>query len=149
MDATTNTTTAMNTTPHILFIRKICAGFDRSDSNSDLAQEVILKLSNANPKTENIKGYIYQTIKNTFLDVKRHNQVVRNYNPPKTNCHIQTSLDCTLRGKVKALPRELRKYIWLLAMGYKYEEISNITHNPIGTVKAKIHRARTMIKKSL
>lgn len=55
-----------------------------------------------------------------------------------------------LREAVMALPEELRLPVILHYMeGYKLEEIADILDIPPGTVKSRLHRARSILKSSL
>lgn len=51
---------------------------------------------------------------------------------------------------IDALPEKLKPVIYLFyAAGMSVEEIANILHIPRGTVKSRLHLARTRLKKSL
>ena len=55
-----------------------------------------------------------------------------------------------IQEAIDALPDDQRTALVLRDMqGFSYEEISNITGDPLGTVKSKISRARLRVRKSL
>jgi RNA polymerase sigma-70 factor (ECF subfamily) len=138
----------MDILQHKTFIHNTCKTLAPNVYN-DIEQDVIIKLSDKNPPPININGYIYRTCKNTITDHHRKNQSQRKLTSHRTNTDIQPFIECELRNKVRQLPRELRRLIWLLSMDYKYEEIARIVRKPIGTIKSEIHKARKLIKVSL
>jgi len=62
------------------------------------------------------------------------------------NRDIQT----TIQDEVRKLPEDYRAALTLYHFnGLSYEEIAKLTHKPMGTVKAHIHRARSVLKTRL
>ncbi len=62
------------------------------------------------------------------------------------NRDIQT----TIQEEVSKLPEDYRAALTLYHFnGLSYEEIAKLTHRPMGTVKAHIHRARAALKTRL
>lgn len=48
---------------------------------------------------------------------------------------------------VKMLPEHLQQTFRMLVLGYKYKEIAEHLNIPIGTIKTRINKARTILKK--
>lgn len=59
-------------------------------------------------------------------------------------------IQATIQDEVSRLPDDYRAAITLYHFnGLSYEEIAKLTHKPMGTVKANIHRARAALKTRL
>ena len=54
-----------------------------------------------------------------------------------------------ITGAIETLPAEYRRAFSLYVDGYKYHEISDELNIPIGTVKSRIHAARTRLQSLL
>ena len=55
--------------------------------------------------------------------------------------------DAAVREALHALPPQIRATVYLAdAEGFKYAEIAEITHVPVGTVMSRIHRGRKRLR---
>ena len=63
---------------------------------------------------------------------------------------IQWQKSSAILGQLHALPSSLRDIAWMRFVdGYSYGEIVIALHMPMGTVKARIHRARQLLRQLL
>ena len=62
---------------------------------------------------------------------------------------LATVLDEGLQQGIGALPSLYRTCVVLKGQGYSYEEIATTMHCPIGTVRSRIHRARTHLSRAM
>ena len=54
-----------------------------------------------------------------------------------------------VQRRIEQLPADMREILILAALeGFSYEEIAQILHIPVGTVKSKLFRARELIRKA-
>src|SRR4030066_583408 len=140
----------------------------------DLVQETYLKayrFFNTFQKGTNVKAWLFKILRNTFInkyrkaisspsevlyeDIELVNSYVSNNNEPDTKESIDTlkskveSLDDILGDDIKnaidSLPIEYREaIIYSDIEELTYKEIAEIINVPIGTVKSRINRARTL-----
>ena len=54
-----------------------------------------------------------------------------------------------IRDSIHQLPEIFKSPFLLYFEGYKYHEISDILHEPLGTIKSRIHFARKLLKEQL
>jgi RNA polymerase sigma-70 factor (ECF subfamily) len=54
-----------------------------------------------------------------------------------------------IKEKVHNLPQNLKTPFLLYFEGYKYQEIADFLHEPLGTVKSRIHFARKLLQERL
>ena len=145
----------------------------------DLVQETYLKayrFFNTFQKGTNVKAWLFKILRNTFInkyrkaisspsevlyeDIELVNSYVSNNNEPDTKESIDTlkskveSLDDILGDDIKnaidSLPIEYREaIIYSDIEELTYKEIAEIINVPIGTVKSRINRARSLLRKNL
>jgi RNA polymerase sigma-70 factor (ECF subfamily) len=135
------------------------------DDALDLVQDTILKALTQKEKfinNVNLKGWLFTIMRNTFIN-KYRKEV-------KSKTTISTTLDYDYLNAKEAhtfnLPFDTLNYkeiqasvdtigdkylapMQLYIQGYKYTEIADMLHLPLGTVKVRIFNARKMIKKNL
>ncbi len=136
-----------------------------SERARDIVQDTILKaLTNKDKFRDdtNLRGWLYTILKNTFInDYNRRakhptylrdtytdaflgaeRQVERNQGISKiTMDEIQLQLS--------KLDVKYSKPFMMHYEGFKYEEIAEEMQLPLGTVKTRIHKARTMLQEAL
>ncbi len=151
---------------HSVSLRSYALNFtkDNEDAN-DLVQDTLLKAItyyNKFKEGTNLKGWLFTIMKNTFIN--NYRRLV------KTNALITQSEDISsaslsysatknlaeskfIMGDInKALTQLPQDYYFPFIKyfeGFKYHEIAEILHIPIGTVKTRIHVARSILKKYL
>jgi RNA polymerase sigma-70 factor (ECF subfamily) len=54
-----------------------------------------------------------------------------------------------IRAAIEHLPEIFRSPFLLYFDGYKYQEIAEILHEPLGTIKSRIHFARKLLKEQI
>lgn len=136
-----------------------------SEEADDLIQDTLLKaISNREKFMDgtNLKAWLYTIMKNTFI-TNYHRVVKRKtFIDTTENLHfINSSSHATVNSGGESLAmEEINKAIENLShtyktpflmhfKGYKYHEIADILHIPIGTVKNRIHIARKELKDDL
>lgn len=136
-----------------------------SEEADDLIQDTLLKaISNREKFMDgtNLKAWLYTIMKNTFI-TNYHRIVKRKtFIDTTENLHfINSSSHATVNnGGTSLAMEEINKAIEKLThtyktpflmhfKGYKYHEIADILHIPIGTVKNRIHIARKELKGDL
>lgn len=137
---------------------------DNEDAN-DLVQETILKaityFKNFREGT-NLKGWLYTIMKNTFINnyrraSKTNSLITKEGEISQANLLVSSTKNMgeskfVMEDIYSALNRLSADYYTPFTMyfeGYKYHEISEHLHIPIGTVKTRIHIARKTMKKCL
>lgn len=135
------------------------------DDTNDLVQETMLKAFTYQDRFEkgtNLKGWLYTIMKNTFINnyrrnVKRNTFIDQTDNdyyldsvaPLVSNEGEQKFIRKDIEEAVSALPMSLQKPFTMNANGFKYHEIAEILHIPIGTVKTRIFMARRQLRQQL
>ena len=120
----------------------------------ELLQETsvrILYKADKYKEDRNLKGWMATIMYNLYInDRKRAGRQYRTTNEtvPEIICHHNymevSDILCTL----KSLSKNHRKSLQLFVAGYKYNEIAERLNLPIGTVKSRIHFARTLLLKA-
>ena len=61
-----------------------------------------------------------------------------------------TSLSADIQDALRSLPKDFRAAVVLCdVVGLRYEEIANDLGIPIGTVRSRIHRGRSLLRQAL
>jgi RNA polymerase sigma-70 factor (ECF subfamily) len=133
------------------------------DSARDLMQETMYRaLANKEKYSvgTNIKAWLYTILRNTFINdyrrkVKRNQVLVQapaNGLPDAGISMFTADGSMELKeiwGMVRELPDIFRNPFILYFEGYKYHEISEMLHEPLGTIKSRIHFARRLLKNQI
>lgn len=137
---------------------------NREDAE-DLLQDTTLKvLDNREKFTKNVnfKGWVLTIMKNIFIN--NYRKIVRNqtvidktedmyhlnlpqnsgFDSPEGSYYIGE-----INSNIEAFPDEYRIPFSMHLQGYKYEEIAETMHLPIGTVKSRIFLARKRLQQQL
>ncbi|MDQ4008127.1 MAG: RNA polymerase sigma factor SigE [Actinomycetota bacterium] len=131
----------------------------------DLTQEVFVRvfrsLSSYTPGT--FEGWLHRITTNLFLDHARRRQKIRfdaladdadqrlpgGAPTPERALHDQL-FDADIEGALAALPPDFRAAVVLCDIeGLSYDEIAQILDVKLGTVRSRIHRGRSMLRKAL
>lgn len=135
------------------------------ESAKDLVQETMYKAIANRDKYiygTNIKAWLYTIMRNIFINdyrKKAKQRVVLDSTPNDflldyNQSAISNLAESTLRLKeietaIYYLPNIFKEPFLLYFDGYKYHEIAGILHEPLGTIKSRIHFARKLLKKKL
>jgi RNA polymerase sigma-70 factor (ECF subfamily) len=135
------------------------------EDTNDLVQDTMLKaLTYQDKYTDgtNLKGWLYTIMKNTFINnyrrmVKRNAIIDSNDNEMYMDSvyhSVKNEGDKRFMMKdidraIEDLPVSLKKPFTMNFKGFKYHEIAEILHIPIGTVKTRIFVARRELRAKL
>lgn len=145
--------------------------FSQADAK-DLVQDAYLKafrFIEAFERGTNAKAWLFRILKNTFINKYRkqskeptkvdYQEVETYYNSKSANANITSDLRSDsvknmmgdeITNAINSLPLEFRTVIILCDLeGFTYEEMATILDIPIGTVRSRLHRTRTMLKEKL
>lgn len=136
-----------------------------NDDADDLVQDTLLKAIHYAQKFQegtNLKGWLYTILKNTFINNYRRKTKINSFvsvtdDISSEQLKFSASRNkgegqCTMDDIHKALNKlQPEYYIPFMKYfeGYKYHEIAEELHIPIGTVKTRIHVARGILKNNL
>lgn len=135
---------------------------DEEDAK-DLFQETVLRALKYKDKfitPTNLKAWMYTIMKNIFINDYRRSKLVSfvsNDTPgeylPQVTGRFQTQLvelnTKEIQGAIDRLQEEYRIPFQRHIEGFKYHEISEEMHLPIGTVKSRIFIARKLLGSQL
>ena len=142
------------------------AMFHESDLADDLAQEVFIKAYKALPRfrfESSFYTWIYRIAVNRGRDEIRRRKLHRFFSMQNlddgTNAELQMKMSVAPEDRdneelvamgLKTLPEKFRTAVILKDIdGLPYDEIAEIMECEIGTVKSRISRGRTMLRKAL
>lgn len=131
------------------------------DDASDLMQEVLLRvrrgLSGYTPGS--FEGWLWRITRNAFLDDIRRkkrrptvalpedDRTALGSVPEPDEVLAETRLPEHLQAALLALPFDFREAVVMCdVVGLTYDEISEATNVPVGTVRSRIHRGRKMLR---
>ncbi len=130
-------------------------------SAEDVLQETFIKLWNNCNKVsiEKVKSYLYTVANNAFLDIKKHEKVVLQYQKGYINYNKSESPEFLLieeeyltkiEKAIESLP-EKQKEVFLLSRieKKKYREIAELLNVSIKTVEKRMHDALIIMRKKL
>ncbi len=160
----------MNFTENLLSIQQDLFRFASKltanvEDAQDLLQETFLKVldneSKFTPDT-NFKGWAFTIMRNLFINDYRRVTREQTYIDQTDNLYYLNQSENYAVDIIEARSdvKEMYRIIDLLALdyktpfrmfvaGYKYQEISNKLHIPLGTVKSRIFFARKQLKHAL
>ena len=131
----------------------------------DLLQETMYRaLANKDKYNvgTNIKAWLYTIMRNIFINNYRRkskqntifdstpNDYLINYNQVTTDNGAEGTLTLkNIESVIHNLHHIFRNPFMLYFEGYKYHEIAEMLHEPLGTIKSRIHFARKLLKENL
>jgi len=137
---------------------------DREES-LDLVQDTVLKAlmyQNKFKDNTNLKGWLFTIMRNTFINHYRKNKRQLTLHDTSKELYLLNVEDVhTFNSPIRSyeykdiwknideLKEELHTPFKLYTSGYKYNEIADLLHVPIGTVKNRIFHARKHVQKKL
>ena len=133
-----------------------------NDSARDLFQETIYRAmvnkDKYNPGT-NLKAWMYTIMRNIFINdyrkKARHktifdntpNEALIDYNQNKYVNEAEANIKMKEISKmINSLPEIFKVPFKMYFDGYRYNEISELLEEPLGTIKSRIHFARKLLK---
>jgi RNA polymerase sigma-70 factor (ECF subfamily) len=136
-----------------------------TEDTNDLIQDTMLKALKYKDKFTdgtNLKGWLYTIMKNTFINnyrrmVKRNTFIDQTDNDyyidsmtyVDKNRGEEKFMMNDIQNAIEKLPMSLKKPFTMNYSGFKYHEIAEILHIPIGTVKTRIFVARRQLRDTL
>jgi RNA polymerase sigma factor (sigma-70 family) len=136
-----------------------------NEAAKDLMQETLYKALANREKYNvgtNVKAWMYTIMRNIFINNYRRKSRQQTIFDNSTNDfllnHSQTAVpngaEVNLRLKdiqqaLHKLPDIFRHPFEMYYEGYKYNEIAEALHEPLGTIKSRIHFARKLLKEQM
>jgi RNA polymerase sigma factor (sigma-70 family) len=136
-----------------------------TETAKDLLQETFYRaLANKDKYNvgTNIKAWLYTIMRNIFINdyrKKSKQRTVLDYTPNDflldsqqmsvANNAIAGLQLKEIQKEIFGLPEIFKNPFMLYFDGYKYNEIADILHEPLGTIKSRIHFARKLLKEHL
>ena len=145
------------------FLRPVAVSLTRDrDSALDLFQETLYRALVNQDKYNigtNIKAWLYTIMRNIFINDYRRKTKQRSLFENTTDEQLVNlnqgsavnDAETTIRMKeikqaVEQLPEIYKTPFKLYFDGYHYNEIAKSLHEPLGTIKSRIHFARKLLK---
>lgn len=135
------------------------------EAANDLYQETLYKALVNQEKYHsgtNIRAWLYTIMRNIFINDYRRKTKQRTIfdNTPEDflinlkQVSVANTAETNLRVKeikvaIEHLPEIFKIPFLLYFDGYKYQEIAEVLHEPLGTIKSRIHFARKLLKEQL
>jgi RNA polymerase sigma factor (sigma-70 family) len=136
-----------------------------SEMAQDLYQETLYRALSNKEKYNvgtNIKAWMYTIMRNIFINNyrrrARQNTIFDNtgndFLLDKGQAVASNDAEAVLKLKdiqkaMHDLPEIFRNPFLLYFEGYRYHEIANMLHEPLGTIKSRIHFARKLLKEQI
>ncbi len=136
-----------------------------AEAADDLLQETSLRALDNEEKylpNTNFKGWVYTIMRNifinnyrreernsTFVDTTENLYFLNAWND-KPRCTTDEAYDLhEMKRVVLALPPEYRQPFAMFVSGFKYREIADMLHLPLGPVKSRIFATRAKLQTEL
>jgi len=134
------------------------------DDAADLVQEVLLRVRRglASYRPGSFEGWLWRITRNAFLDeVRRRQRRPTSPLPDDDRTRLgsvpepgdvlaEYRLGEDVQRALLDLPYDFREAVVLCdVVGLAYDEIAEAVGVPVGTVRSRIHRGRTMLRKAL
>ncbi len=135
------------------------------EAAKDLVQETLFRALANKEKYHigtNIKAWMYTIMRNIFINNYRRKSkqqtifdhtandfLIDTNQVSVTNDAIATLNLKEVQEAIHQLPEIFRNPFLLYFDGYKYHEIADMLHEPLGTIKSRIHFARKLLKSQI
>lgn len=96
-----------------------------------------------------INNYRRKTKRNTVIDRSGNSYILNSGNAAVVNSGISDLNEKEINKTMYALPESFRNPFVLYFNGYKYNEISEMLDEPLGTIKSRIHFARRLLQNKI
>jgi RNA polymerase sigma factor (sigma-70 family) len=136
-----------------------------TEAANDLYQETLYKALANHDKYNagtNIKAWLFTIMRNIFINNYRRkakqktifdstpNDYLINLKQATVSNDAETNLRMKEINKaIRQLPDIFKTPFLLYFDGYKYNEIADALHEPLGTIKSRIHFARKLLKEQI
>lgn len=136
-----------------------------SETANDLYQETLYKaLANKEKYNTgtNIRAWLFTIMRNIFINNYRRkakqktifdnsaNDYLINYQQSTISNAAESEMRMKeIKKAIKQLPEIFKTPFLLYIEGYKYNEISEVLKEPLGTIKSRIHFARKLLKEQI
>ena len=136
-----------------------------NEAANDLYQETLYKaLANQEKYNAgtNIKAWLFTIMRNIFINDYRRKakqKTIFDHTPNEYlinlgQATVNNNAEMVLRTKeiekaIQQLPEIFKTPFLLYFDGYKYHEIADLLHEPLGTIKSRIHFARKLLKEQI
>jgi RNA polymerase sigma-70 factor (ECF subfamily) len=136
-----------------------------NESAKDLIQETLFRALANKEKYNvgtNIKAWMYTIMRNIFINDYRKksrqntifdntpNDFLLNHNQTAVSNSAEVTLSLKdIQSSIHHLPDIFKHPFVLYFEGFKYNEISSLLQEPLGTIKSRIHFARKLLKEQM
>ena len=151
---------------HADFLKPFAVNLTRdTEAANDLYQETLYKaLANQDKYNvgTNIKAWLFTIMRNIFINNYRRkakqktifdntpNEFLINQNQATVSNGAESDMRIKeINAAIQGLPEIFRTPFLLYFDGYKYNEIAEVLHEPLGTIKSRIHFARKLLKEQI
>jgi RNA polymerase sigma-70 factor (ECF subfamily) len=148
------------------FLKPFAVNLTRdTEAANDLYQETLYKALANREKYNvgtNIKAWLFTIMRNIFINNYRRKAKQKTIfdNTPneflinQKQATVSNGAESDMRIKeinaaIQGLPEIFRTPFLLYFDGYKYNEIADVLHEPLGTIKSRIHFARKLLKEQI
>jgi RNA polymerase sigma factor (sigma-70 family) len=148
------------------FLKPFAVNLTRdSEAANDLYQETLYKaLANSEKYNTgtNIKAWLFTIMRNIFINNYRRKAKQKTIFDNSANeflinqkqLTVSNTAESEIRIKeiqrlIQQLPEIFKTPFLLYFDGYKYNEIAEVLHEPLGTIKSRIHFARKLLKEQI
>lgn len=148
------------------FLRPFAINLTRdNEAANDLYQETLYKALANKEKYNvgtNIRAWLFTIMRNIFINDYRRkvkqktifdstpNDYLINLKQATVNNAAESGIRLKeIKKAVHDLPEIFRTPFLLYFDGYKYNEIAELLHEPLGTIKSRIHFARKLLKEQI
>ena len=136
-----------------------------SEAANDLYQETLYKALANKEKYNvgtNIKAWLFTIMRNIFINDYRRKSKQKTIFDNTPNDYLLNQNQATVANAAESemrikeinkaildLPEIFKTPFLLYFDGYRYNEIADVLHEPLGTIKSRIHFARKLLKEQI